>query len=79
MAVVAIYKATAKKLEFASGKSGMATLFKVIMGKHGFNNGEKYENFEISFLARIIYHNISMCVHSIPKDAELQHLGGYIF
>ena len=27
MAVVAIYKATAKKLEFASGKSRMATLF----------------------------------------------------
>ena len=36
MAVVAIYQATAKKFEFASGKSGMAKLFYVIMGKHGF-------------------------------------------
>ena len=27
MAVYAIYEATAKKLEFASGKSGLATLF----------------------------------------------------
>ena len=53
MAVVAIYEATAKKLEFASGKSGMATLFEVISGKHGFYNGEKYKHFEIPFLPDI--------------------------
>ena len=34
-----------------SGKSCLASLFKVIKGKHRFYNGEKHENFEIPFLA----------------------------
>ena len=55
MTLYTIYEATAKKLEFSSGKSCLATLLKVIMGKHGFYNAAKSENFKIQFHARKIY------------------------
>ena len=54
MAVYTIYEATAKKIEFAGGKSCLATLFKVIKGNHRFYNGGQTENFEIQFFARKI-------------------------
>ena len=36
LTVVAIYKVTAKTIEFVSGKSGLAILLYVIMARHGF-------------------------------------------
>ena len=36
-----------KKLEYLARNCGLATILKVLMGKHGFYNGGKSENFEL--------------------------------
>ena len=76
--VVAYFWVNANKIRIFGLKCcDLTTILKVLMGKHGFYNGQ--ENLKIlksHFFARKY---ISIWVHSIPKDAELQHLGGYVF
>ena len=64
-----------QKLEFAVHFSGMATPFLVIMGKQGFYNGKKYENFEIQFLARIIY----QCGSTVYQKMQNCNMWGVCF
>ena len=49
-----------KKLEYLARNCGLATILKVLMGKHGFYNGGKSENFEIQLLARKKSTNIGL-------------------
>ena len=60
-----MYEATAKKNEFASGKSHLATLFEVIKGKHEFIMGEKNKILKTKF-----WPEKSINIGRIPKDEE---------
>ena len=49
--------------------------FQVIMGKQGFYNGKKYDNFEISFLARITY----QCGSTVYQKMQNCNMWGVCF
>ena len=78
MTLYTIYEATAKKFKFSSGKSRLATLFEVIMGKHGFYNRGKSENFKIQFLARKIY-QYGSTVYQKMQNSNIWGGGGGMF
>ena len=72
---VAYVWVNAKKLEYLAKNCGLATILKVLMGKQGFYNGGKSENFEIPFLPEN-FTNIGL---EYTKRCKIATFGGVCF